>query len=695
MKPTPRGYSPTLLVLSALTLVTLSIGVSEILYPRQLLRIDWPANLQAYGPYLWLTASVLLLIGGAWQMNRQHRKLARARKDLGKQAAGLEDAVALLTTADYGAVRVLLAQRSDTTSRRLYLLAEQLQQEVLQAEAHRWHQATFVSLTDVVRRHRQVQPLAQDLLSQTVRQMKLAQGVIFLRPSLTDPRLEPVATFAMGQEADLAGHLNQTNSFLSQIARDGKAIYLEDLPQGFAAIRSGLGEAIPASLLLCPIRFEGTLIGVWEVAGFQPIPHSHRELLEEVADKSASTLYNLLQTDHTAQLLAESQTLTEELQHRTQAIQEAEQRLRQMNERLEENVKARTAELEHAMEELQTTQLRMIQSEKLASMGQLVAGVAHEINTPLGAIKASVVNMADSLPQALQSLPILMAALDEEARKLFVELIIRNADNNESLSTRDERRIRKEMTQQLDALGIAEPDEMARALFNAGVRGQVADLLPVIQHPRAEEILRTAYHFSQLRTNMNVIGHAVDKTRKTVYALKRYSHFQQEEEDQADWLDITDSLDVVLTMYHNQLKHGVEVTTDIRPLPRILGYSDELGQVWTNIIHNAAQAMQYNGKMHISTREESGYAVVSIADNGPGIPAEVLPRIFEPFFTTKRQGEGTGLGLDICKKIVEKHKGEISVDTGAEGTTFRIRIPVEQDNTVNSKQTELKEVVPV
>jgi signal transduction histidine kinase len=223
---------------------------------------------------------------------------------------------------------------------------------------------------------------------------------------------------------------------------------------------------------------------------------------------------------------------------------------------------------------------------------------------------------------------------------------------------------------------------MARALFNAGIRAQVADWLPIIQHPSAEELLRTAYHFSQLRTNMNVIGHAVDKTRKTVYALKKYSHFQQEEEEAADWLDITDSLDVVLTMYHNQLKHGVEVTTDIQPLPKIKGYADELGQVWTNIIHNAAQAMQYNGQMHISTKVENGcYAVVSIADNGPGIPADVLPRIFDPFFTTKRQGEGTGLGLDICKKIVEKHGGTISVDTSSAGTTFTIRLPLESTQT--------------
>ncbi|MFN8921753.1 MAG: sensor histidine kinase, partial [Sphingobacteriia bacterium] len=142
-------------------------------------------------------------------------------------------------------------------------------------------------------------------------------------------------------------------------------------------------------------------------------------------------------------------------------------------------------------------------------------------------------------------------------------------------------------------------------------------------------------------------------------------------------MDLNESLDVVLTLYHNQLKHGIAVETNFQSgIPRMLGYSDELGQVWTNIIHNAAQAMQYDGKLTLHTRMDGEIAIVSIADNGPGIPQDVLPRIFEPFFTTKPQGEGTGLGLDICKKIIEKHSGEVEVETGPSGTTFTVRLPI-------------------
>jgi PAS domain S-box-containing protein len=799
--------SPAIWLLTLLALASCSVGI--VLYLQPAFYLSWPLP-DAWKPLLphalMALAAVWVLLG-IWRFGAQQMRWQRQQATEQKQAKLLQQAVDKLLEGAYDQAQQKLEAVPLATAQQLTALAERLQQDAQQAKAQRWHQETLVRLTDVLRKHMNIQALGQELLSQSIRQLGLAQGVLYMRPALSESGMQPVATFAKGTDAALEQALNSSNGLLMQLEKDGIAIYREDLPENFAAIKSGLGQAAPKALYMCPIVFEGTLIGAFELSAFLAIPASHRALLAELAEKSAATLYNLLQTTHTAQLLTESQALANEMKAQAHTIQraneamrlkdraiysssssivivdalaqdnpiiyvnpaftlttgyteaevlgkncrflqgpdrdqeglvhlrhamaegteckvilrnyrkdgslfwnelnvtpvrddkgmlthyvgvqndisdrmslqEAEQKMREMNEQLEENVRARTQELEHTLEELQTTQYRMIQSEKLASMGQLVAGVAHEINTPLGAIKASVVNMGDSLPQAMESLPKLMAQLEGQAIDLFVKLIVQNAQNNETLSKRDERRIRKEMLQQLEALGIQEADEMARALFNAGIRAQVADWLPIIQHPNAEELLRTAYHFSQLRTNMNVIGHAVDKTRKTVYALKKYSHFQQEEEEAADWLDITDSLDVVLTMYHNQLKHGVELTTDIHALPKIKGYADELGQVWTNIIHNAAQAMQYNGKLHISTHIEGGsHAVVSIADNGPGIPPDVLPRIFDPFFTTKRQGEGTGLGLDICKKIVEKHGGTIRVDTGPEGTTFFISMPLEQ-----------------
>jgi signal transduction histidine kinase len=186
-----------------------------------------------------------------------------------------------------------------------------------------------------------------------------------------------------------------------------------------------------------------------------------------------------------------------------------------------------------------------------------------------------------------------------------------------------------------------------------------------------------------MKSNLNVIGQAAAKTRKTVYALKRYSHFQQD--DKLEVVDLVDSLEVILTLYHNQLKHGVTVERKFdKEIPPILGYGDELGQVWTNIIHNAAQAMKYNGNLKVEIgRKDDKYAVVRITDNGPGIPPEIKDRIFEPFFTTKQQGEGTGLGLDICRKIVEKHQGTITVDSEPGRTCFTVTIPFQPESSAD------------
>jgi signal transduction histidine kinase len=104
-------------------------------------------------------------------------------------------------------------------------------------------------------------------------------------------------------------------------------------------------------------------------------------------------------------------------------------------------------------------------------------------------------------------------------------------------------------------------------------------------------------------------------------------------------------------------------------------FADEIGQVWTNILQNAIQAMGGRGKLRVEAQSEGAYVRVSFTDNGPGIPPEILPRIFEPFFTTKPRGEGTGLGLDICRRIVEKHHGRIEVSSQPGQTTFHVFLP--------------------
>ncbi|HAJ63625.1 MAG TPA: hybrid sensor histidine kinase/response regulator, partial [Cyanobacteria bacterium UBA8543] len=140
--------------------------------------------------------------------------------------------------------------------------------------------------------------------------------------------------------------------------------------------------------------------------------------------------------------------------------------------------------------------------------------------------------------------------------------------------------------------------------------------------------------------------------------------------------NIIEGIETVLTLYQNQLKHGVKIIRNYQELPPIRCYFDELNQVWTNLIHNGLQAMNNQGTLTLDAQLQNGYLQVSITDSGKGIPQEIQEKIFQPFFTTKLPGEGSGLGLDIVKKIVEKHRGTIEFESVPGQTTFTVSLPL-------------------
>ena len=199
--------------------------------------------------------------------------------------------------------------------------------------------------------------------------------------------------------------------------------------------------------------------------------------------------------------------------------------------------------------------------------------------------------------------------------------------------------------------------------------------LPLLQHPSAKLILQMAYRLSGMQRSSQNIAIAADRAAKVVFALKSYARYDRSEERVR--ANIVDGIDTVLMLYHNQMKHGVEITRNYEAIPQILCYPDELNQVWTNLIHNSLQAMQYRGNLEVAAFLENGMVVIAISDSGCGIPEAIRDRIFEPFFTTKPAGEGSGLGLDIVKKILQKHKGDIRVESRPGRTSFYIRLPNE------------------
>ncbi len=157
-------------------------------------------------------------------------------------------------------------------------------------------------------------------------------------------------------------------------------------------------------------------------------------------------------------------------------------------------------------------------------------------------------------------------------------------------------------------------------------------------------------------------------------ALKRYAHPGQAG-GQRTTAKVSEHLDTVLTLHQNQLKLGVELERDYRSEGVVAARHDQLDQVWTNLIHNALQAMGATGALRVAVRDDGDAVVAEVTDSGPGIPDEVRAKIFDPFFTTKGVGEGSGLGLSICKDIVEGHGGAIECESAPGRTTFRVRLP--------------------
>ncbi|MGC1246431.1 MAG: AAA family ATPase [Spirulinaceae cyanobacterium] len=341
---------------------------------------------------------------------------------------------------------------------------------------------------------------------------------------------------------------------------------------------------------------------------------------------------------------------------------------------LEQKVTERTAELSTTLRELESTQDELIQAEKMAALGQLVAGVAHEINTPLGAIRSSVQYIGDFMAEQLAQLPGFFQNLSEQQQEAFLVLLQRSQENTLIVSGRERRKLRKALTSVLETQKVAKATNLANLFIDLGIYTDIEPFFPILQQPDSESFLKIVRQFTRLQQSTRDIHLASDRAAKVVFALKTYARYDQTGERRE--INILDGIEAILTLYQSQLKQGVKLVRNYQDLPSIKCYFDELNQVWTNLIHNALQAMNNRGTLTINTWQEERQIKVSITDCGGGIPTEIQSKIFQPFFTTKPPGEGSGLGLDIVKKIIKKHQGEIKFTSKPGETSFTVSLPI-------------------
>ena len=315
------------------------------------------------------------------------------------------------------------------------------------------------------------------------------------------------------------------------------------------------------------------------------------------------------------------------------------------------------------------------QRDRLAALGKLSAGLAHELNNPAAAAHRTAGRLRSAVSEFRSSVSKLEGVqLTEDERAAIDQFELSCCTETPELDVLKASQLQDEIEAILHQHGIQDGWQYASSLVESGVQPSPLNLvLDAVRRNVAEPALRRVSALVEINDLLAELEDSTSKISDLVRAIKEYSYMDQAPVQD---VDLTKGLENTLTILAHKLKKGVTIKRDYHPTPLLVNsYGSELNQVWTNIIDNAVDAMHGEGELRIKTFVEADCAVVEIGDSGPGIPPEIQSRIFEPFFTTKGVGEGTGLGLDTTLRIVRKHHGSINVTSVPGDTRFQIRLP--------------------
>ncbi|MEM7081382.1 MAG: ATP-binding protein [Pseudomonadota bacterium] len=315
-------------------------------------------------------------------------------------------------------------------------------------------------------------------------------------------------------------------------------------------------------------------------------------------------------------------------------INDVNDQLKDANTGLEARVEARTQDLEKAFDELKESQVQLVQAEKMSSLGQLVAGISHEINTPLLYLQSNQTLIKETLSRVGNFIELCQDKLVPRANP-----------------TEDKEVIRKRYVHGLQKLKTV--------LIEEEIKADLEELVDL--------------------TNDNIEG--LEELTILAQGLKDFSRLDRAP---VDSFNVNDGLERTLVIAKNVLKSRVNVIKQYGDVPPVKCSPSQINQIFLNLINNAAQAMEDGGDITITTSVENGFVSVAVQDTGCGIPDEIMSKIRDPFFTTKEVGTGTGLGLSISEEILRSHNGRLDIEsTVGEGSTFTVLLPVKSETQID------------
>src|SRR5215213_10337269 len=327
---------------------------------------------------------------------------------------------------------------------------------------------------------------------------------------------------------------------------------------------------------------------------------------------------------------------------------------------------------------LRSTESALIQNEKMAALGTLAAGLAHELNNPAAAIRRSTAQLRDALAER-EKLAAQLHSLTTDQQESLGALQEEIAERRTSAPVHDSLALSEqedELQEWLEGHGVGEAWELAPVLVASGWdRDELERVVERFSPTQLPVVLRWLGAGSSVFGLLEEVGQSAEAMSEIVKAVKTYSYLDQAPIQD---VDVVESLENTLVLLRPRITTGVKVTRDYaEDVPRIEAYGSELNQVWTNLIDNAIDAIAGQGELTLRAFTAENAVTVEVIDDGPGIPAEIQPRIFHPFYTTKGPGVGTGLGLHIAYNIVvHKHRGQLQVASKPGETCLRVVLPI-------------------